>query len=197
MRKKHILRIVLPVIAIMVLLLTTTMPVSAATSTGIVVTNTPQFISISVSPDTYEFNGADTLGVKPNTTYYSNPDGGQETAPTGAGALDAECAFTITNGSNIATDLTVTSSDMSGGSDNSTNGNTGSAGATSYGAKTYFSGQATAAWVVAKSAGSSVGYENLSATTNIKFGLILAEQTDAWTGADAATFTVTITAAAH
>lgn len=191
------LRIILPLLLAIVMVFAFSVPSFAATTAAITVTNTPQFIAITVSPTTWTVNGiSGNSHVLPNTTYYSNPLG-DTTAPTSGGAVDGECQFTITNTSNVAIDLTVTSSDMSGGSDNSTNGNTGSAGTTTYGAKSYFSGQGSGAWVAAKSSGSSVGYSNLAATTNIKFGMIVAEQTSAWSGGTSSTFTVTVSAAAH
>jgi len=176
-------------------------PAMAATTAVVTVTNTTQYLAITVSPMTYNFNatGAAHTGVLPSTTYYSNAGANQVTSPTVGGALTGECAFTITNTSSVATDLTVTASDMSTGSDNSTNINTGytNDGATTYGCSTYFTGQASGAWVICKSAGSSVGESNLAATTNITMGLIIKEQSNAWTGATPATFTVTITTAAH
>ena len=179
----------------------TTVPTMAATTAVVTVTNTTQYLAITVSPGTYNFNatGAAHAGVLPNTTYYSNAGANQVTSPTVGGALTGECAFTITNTSSVATDLTVTASDMSTGSDNSTNINTGytTNDTTKYGCSTYFTGQASGAWVICKSAGSSVGESNLAATTNITMGLIIKEQSNAWTGATPATFTVTITTAAH
>jgi len=194
---KRFIRIILPAILAIIALVVLTVPAYAATTATITVTNTPQFLGITVAPTTYNFNatGAAHPNVMPNTTYYSNPLG-QTTAPS-ATAVDGECAFTITNTSNVGTDLTLTWSDFAGGSDNSTNGNTGTAGATSYGAYSYFSGIALASKVLLKSAGSGVGYSNLGATTNIKFGVQYNTQTSAWTGATATTSTITITTAAH
>ncbi len=184
------------VLAIMMMLVVA-LPASADTTASILVTNTPQFISISVAPNTWTVNGLTGSGkVFPNTTYYANP-GGDTVAPTGGGALDGECDFAITNLSNVAIDLTVTSSNMTGGSDNSANSDTGNATATAYGGTTYFTGQATADWVVCKSVGSGIGYDNLGATTNKKMGFIIKEQTNAWTGGTASTFTILITASAH
>jgi hypothetical protein len=190
---------IIAVIMVLGSILAMTIPVAAATTAIVTVTNTTQYLAITVSPITYNFNatGAAHPGVLINTTYYSNPGANQITSPTVGGALSTECAFTITNTSSVATDLTVTASNMSGGSDNSTNANSATAGATSYGCQTYFTGQASGSWVVCKSAGSSVGDSNLAAVTDINMGLIVAEQTNAWTGSTAATFTVTITTAAH
>ena len=96
----------------------------------------------------------------------------------------------------MAIDVTFTASNMSGG-DASTNGNTGTAGATSYGAYTYVSGVLFASKVLCKSSGSGVGITNLGASATKYWGLQLNEQTNAWTTVTPATFTVTATAAAH
>jgi hypothetical protein len=192
---KRILRIILPLFIALVVVMSMSIPIYSALSDTITITNTPQFISISIAPDTYNINGADGKGAKPSTTYYTNPSG-METTPTVGGAVDGECAFTITNTSNVHIDLKVTSSDFAGGSDNSANSDAGTAAAATYGAKSYFSGQAAAAWEVAKVAIDATGYANLGETTNIKFGMIIAEQTNAWTGATPATFSVVVTASA-
>jgi hypothetical protein len=88
-------------------------------------------------------------------------------------------------------------SDYSGGGSASTNSNAGTNGATSYGAKSYFSGQASGAWVVIKSSGSSIGYSNLAATTNIKWGFLELTQTNLGTSVTGSTATLLITATAH
>lgn len=173
-------------------------PSIAATTAVVTITYTPQFIGISISPTTWTVNGINggNSKVQPSTTYYSNPLG-DTTAPTAGGAVDGECQFTITNTANVAIDIKVTSSDASGGSDNMTNGNTGSAGATSYGMTSYFTGQASGAWVISKSSGTSIALSNLAATTNIKCGLIFATQSNAWSGSTSSTLTSTFAATAH
>jgi hypothetical protein len=175
-----------------------TVPTMAATSAVITITDTPQYIAISISPSTWAPNSeTGNSHTIVNTTYYSNPTG-STTSPTVGGATDAQCAFTITNTSNVAIDLTVTWSNGSGGNA-STNANSATAGASSFGASGYFSGQASGSWGVYKSSGNSTanGYSNLAATTNIKCGLILAEQTGAWSSSTAQTETVTYVATAH
>jgi len=163
--------------------------VFAATSQDVEITATPAYISISNAPGTWIINGILGSGViDTDTLYYSNPLG-DTTSPTVGGALATECRFTITNASTVAIDLTVVFPDHIGG-DASTNSNTGSNGATSFGARTYFTGQTSAEWVVAQNAGSSVGYDGLAATTDIKWGLIYESQSDAWTGGTAMTNTV-------
>lgn len=189
-------RILVSIGIAVVMTLVVVLPASAATSQNVTVTATPEFIAIANSPATFTLNSlTGTSKILPSTTYYTNPLG-DTTSPTGAGATDSECEFTITNTSNIVTDLTVTMANMSSG-DASTNGNSGAAGATSYGAKSYFSGQASGAWVVTKTSGSSVGLASLGATTNIKWGFLYATQTNAWTTGTSMTTTATIAAVAH
>jgi len=193
------------ILAIMLALALVAIPISsalAATSADVEVTATPAFISISNAPGDWTVNGltGNSL-IAPATTYYSNPLG-DTTSPTVGGAEDGECRFTVTNTSNVAIDLTVVFPDMKNG-DASANSDTGSGGVGTFGAKTYFTGQASGAWIVAKKAGSDVGYSDLAATTDIKWGLVYASQTNAFTMGDAMTNTVaganavTITATAH
>ena len=183
----------------------------AATTAGITITSTPQFLAITISPSTYNFtgtngtgsSGAGGQGVVPNNVYYSNPNG-DTTAPTGAGALTGECDFTITNTSSVPTNMTVVAANFTSGSDMSTNINTSTGsttttpGTTSYEMQSYFTGQATAAWAPCwNTTGGAVSYSNLAATTNVTFGLIYKDQTNAWTGGTAGQFTVTVYVSAH
>ena len=171
-------------------------PVSAATTAVITVTNTTQYIAVSVSPSTYNLSGISSRGVLPNTTYYSNP-GGQTTAPSST-VVDGECAFTMTNSSAIACDFVFAASNFTSGSDMSTNGNTGTAGATSYGCYTYVSGVLLASKVECSSSASGTGISNMAGSgATLKWGFQMNEQTNAWTGGTAGSFTVTATASAH
>jgi hypothetical protein len=159
--------------------------------------------TISNSASTYTLN-SDNSGsgiVRPNTLYYSNPNG-STVSPTTGGATDAQCEWTLTNTSTAATDLTCTMTDYSGGGSASTNSNGGSAnsptnGATSYGACSYFSGQASTSWQVIKTSGSTIGYSNLAASTNIKWGFLELTQTHYGTSGTGSTSTLLITATAH
>lgn len=171
-------------------------PTLAATTATITVTNTPQFISATIDNTTWTINGlTGNSHVLPSTTYYSNPLG--DTVSPSTTVLDTECRFTWTNSSNVATDITFNWSDMSGGSDNSTNVNGATAGATTFSAYSYVSGVAIASKVLCKSSASGIAIANLGATTNKKFGFIISEQTNAWSGATGATSTITGTAVAH
>jgi hypothetical protein len=192
MKKLLILLVVLGVLAIL-----WPTEVMADSTAVITITNTPYFVSVDITPSSWTINGLTGDGyVDSGTTYYSNPLG-DTASPTVSGALDSECYFTATNGMADAVDLTVTTSDFTGGSDNSTNSNAGVAGPTSYGAYSYFAGQSSAQWVICQSSGSSLGYSNLAGGGDVNFGLIISEQTNSWTGDSSASSTITITTAAH
>lgn len=182
----------------LLLLLLPSQQALAATTAIVTVTNSTQYIAISIDHNTWTINGLVGDGlIYPNTTYYANPLG-DTLLPTLGGATDSQCYFTISNSSNMAIDVTVSMLDFAGGSDNPTNSNTGSAGATTYGAYSYFSGQDSGSWGVIKSSGNTNGNGilNLSDATK-KCGVILSEQTSDWTGSLAATSTITYTATAH
>lgn len=169
--------------------------VFAATSQDVSVTATPQYIAIANAPSTWTINsltGSSVILV--DTMYWSNPLG-DTTTPTVGGAVDGECRFTITNTSTVAIDLTVLFPHHAGG-DASTNSDTGANAAGSFGAKSYFTGQASGAWVIAKNSGSGVGKDALAASTNIKWGLQYESQSDAWGSGTNMTSTVNIAATA-
>ena len=174
-------------------------PVSAATTAVVTVTGTPAYVAVTISPTTYTINsdnsGSSVMAI--NTTYYSNPLGGT-TSPS-ATVVDGECDFTITNTASIATDLTGNMADGSGGSNPMTNVNGAAAGAASYSAYAYYSGETFASKVLLKSSASTLGNfkSNLGATTNIKVGFQFSTQTGAWTGGTGSTYTLTITSTAH
>ena len=183
-------------VATMLVAVLAPMAALAATTATITVTNTPQFIAITIDHTTWTVNGlTGNSHVLVSTAYYSNPLG--DTVAPSTTVLDTECYFTLTNTANVATDITFNWSDMSAGSDNSTNGNTGTAGATSFGAYSYVSGVAIASKVLCKSSASGIAITNLGATTNKKFGFLINEQTNAWSGATGATSTITGTSVAH
>ena len=177
----------------------TASPALAATTAVVTVTGTPAYVAVTISPTTYTLNSdnSGTSVIAINTTYYSNPLGGT-TSPS-ATVVDGECDFTITNTASIATDLTGNMSDGSGGSNPMTNVNGATAGAASYAAYAYYSGETFASKVLLKSSGSTLGNfkSNLGATTNIKVGFQFATQTGAWTGGTGSTYTLTITSTAH
>jgi hypothetical protein len=171
-------------------------PLQAATSQNVTVTATPAFIAISNDPATWTVNGITGSGViNPSTTYWANPLG-DTTSPTVGGAVNGECRFTLTNTSSVAIDLTVNFPNHTGG-DASTNSNNDTPGATAFGARSYFVGKAQANWVIAQSTGSAEAYDNLAATTNIKWGMKYQSQTGAWTSGTNMTSTVVISAATH
>ena len=187
-------------VTVLTMTLAMAIPTLAASTATVTVTNTTQFLSISNNVSTYNFNatGVAHAGVLPSTTYYSNPTTSQVTVPSTT-VVDGECAFDVTDASSVAVDIVINAANMSGGSDNSTNGTAGTdaAGATSYGADVYVSGVLFASKVLCKSSASSVSISNLGAAANKYWGLQINEQTNAWTGSTPATFVVTLTASAH
>jgi len=181
------------VVLVLLLFLVQVTSVFAATSDTVTVNATPAFIGMTVAPDTWDVNaitGGGMVGI--NTTYYSNPLG-DTTVPSDP-VVDGECRFTITNTSTIATNTTVNFADFVGG-DAITNSDTGSNGATTFGAYSWNSGDTTYATnrTVAQTVGSNYMHSNLAAATNIKFGLELTTQTNAWASGVMMQATVTIT----
>jgi len=175
-------------------------PTLAATTAVVTVTGTPAYISITIAPTTYTIN-SDTggnSGMNISTTYYSNPLGGT-TSPS-ATVVDGECEFTITNTSTtIPTDLTGNMSNGSGGSNAMTNVNGATAGAASYSAYAYYSGETFASKVLLKSSGSDNGNFklNVAAAGTLKVGFQFSTQTGAWSGGVGSTYTLTITSTVH
>lgn len=196
---KRLWKLLVPLAIVLTLVLSTALPAAAATTAVVTVTGTPAYVAITIAPTTYTINsdnsGSSVMAI--NTTYYSNPLGGT-TSPS-ATVVDAECDFTITNTSSIVTDLTGNMSDGSGGSNPMTNVNGATAGAASYSAYAYYSGETYASKVLLKSSGSTTGNfkSSLGATTNLKVGFQFSTQTGAWTGGTGSTYTLTITATAH
>ena len=186
-------RLIVSLALALALVLSFSVPAFAATSDTVDVTATPSFIGIDITPITWSVGGADAK-ILTSTTYWSNPLGAT-TAPTGTGALDTECEFTVTNTSTVVTSLTCTFPNMTSG-DASTNSDTDTPGANAFGARTYFSGQATADWALANATAPVVGKTALAANTNIKFGFKYQTQTGAWTSGVAMTSTVSIAATA-
>lgn len=201
--KQHkFLRIAIVFVAVLALLVSTSVPALAATSQDVTVTATPAYITISNSPSTWTINdlGTGTENGKgkilTSTTYYANPvNGNHDTTPPSATVLDAECNFTVdSTGTTVDIDLTCNWGDFSGGDADMTNGDTGSAGATSYGAYSYWSGELYANKVLLKDGASAVAYDGLTAAASIKWGVEIATQTDAWTGGSSSTSTLNVTA---
>lgn len=195
LRQLRLLSPFLMLFAMLAILWGNALPALALTSQDVTINATPAYMSISNAPINWTINDVADAGSKSilkDTIYYSNPLG-DTTTPTVGGAVDAECRFTITNASTVAIDLIVLFPDHTGG-DACANSNTGANDTTKFGAKTYFTGQASGAWIIAKSAGSDVGKDALGATTNIKWGLVYESQSNDWTSGDLMTSTVTLTA---
>lgn len=176
-------------------------PILAATEEGVTVTATPAYIAMTNDPDVWTLNDLVGDGVTPkgtigpDTYYYSNPLG-DELVPSDD-VVDGECTFTITNTSTITTDVFVVISDFAGGSCDMTNSDDGSNGATTFGAYSYCTGMTySTGKVICKVSGSLATKEDLAPTTDIKWGIGIESQTDAWAGGSSSTATATVSLAA-
>ena len=161
----------------------------------VLVTATPSFLGITNSPDTWTLNGiAGDSVIQPATTYYSNPLG-DTTAPAGATVATGECYFTITNTSSVDTFVDINISNFTGGSDEMTNSDAGTNGAGVFGAFSWYEGMTYPAdRVIAKTTGSdNLMTDNLTAETNLNWGMEILTQSDAWDGGTSSTATITIT----
>jgi hypothetical protein len=168
---------------------------SVVLATDITITATPSYVSFSSSPTTWTLNGITGSGkIAVNTKYYANPLG-DTTAPS-ITVVDGECQFTWTNDSSINIVITVNCGAFTGGDATMTNSNTGSNGATTYGAYSWYSGQTYANKVITKSSGSAALYTTVTPGEDKKWGAEILTRTDAWTGGGASTATMTISAAA-
>lgn len=169
-------------------------PVEAATSQDVTVSATPNYIDIANTPATWDLNGITGDGtVDINTTYYSNPNG--DTTPPSATVTDGECRFTITNSSGPNIDYTTVSGNFTGGDADMVNSDNGGAAVNAYGGYSWYSGMTYSSKVLMKHTGSSALAENQSGAS-FKWGAEITTRTNAWTGSDASTMTMTISAAA-
>lgn len=163
-------------------------------ATDITLMANPSYISFSSAPTTWVMNNITGSGlIDEDTVYYANPLG-DTTAPSST-VVDGECYFTWTNDSSVNIDITVNCGDFTGGDANMTNSNTGSNGATSYGAYSWYSGMTYSAKVVVKSSGSDTLYTTTTPGEDKKWGAEIETRTDTWTGSDSSTATMTISAA--
>ncbi len=186
---------ILSVALALMLLVVFAVPIFAATSDTVDVTATPSYISIEVTPSTYDIGGTGAK-IAPATTYYACGLAGDESAPPGATVNDADCEFTITNTSTVATDITINFPHfISGDAMQNSGGGYTDAEAGEFGVSGYASG---VSWpggaVIFDNSGSGVFIDALGATTNIKFGWALKTQSDAWASGTAMTSTVVVSA---
>ena len=188
-------RLLITFILVVALLVLPVSEALAATSAQVTVTAVPGYIEISNSPGTWTINGITGNGyISTNTTYYANPTGDNITPESPV--VNGDCRFTLTNNSSVNCTITVNFSDFTGG-DAMTNGNTGSAGTTTFGAYSYHSGMTTYASdkVISKDTGSDGWSDNLTpAQGTLDWGVEITTRTDDWTSGTSQTSTVTITA---
>ena len=192
-------KIIVATVLALVLVVSAAVPVFAATTADVTVTATPAIVSISNLPTAWTMNdsGATTPGddaIRKATTYYSNDE--DNTAAPSSTVVDSECRFTVTNDGTVNVDIEISMSDFSGGTDPMTNGDTGSAGVGTFGAKAYVSGALLSAASVITVAGTADVIANLphTASNTKKWGLQIATQTDDFTDSTSTTSTVTLTA---
>lgn len=113
-----------------------------------------------------------------DTIYYSNPLG-DTTAPS-ATVLATECFVNLDlSGTNVITNLFCTVGDYTGG-DAMVNSDTGSNGVGEFGAYAWYEGMTYANKVVAKSSGSDVLKASHPAATDLKCGMDITGQSDAF-----------------
>jgi len=185
-------RILVGIVLAIALILLAVVP---AMATDITITATPSYISFSSTPTTWTLNGITGSGViATDITYYANPLG--DTTPPGTTVADGECQFTWTNDSSVNIAITVNCGSFTGGDATMTNSGTGSNGATSYGAYSWYSGMTYANKVVVKSSGSDALYTTTTPGEDKKWGAEILTRTDAWTGGTSSTAIMTITATA-
>ena len=193
---KKLLRVLIPTLLAIIAVLGIGIPVGAATTAPVTITQVFAFIGISNSASSYTLN-SDAGGtglVNASTTYYSNPLG-STTAPS-ATVLDTQCEWTMTNSSNINIDLTANMATFAGAGENSTNG-AGTAGATSYAAWTYVSGLDLANIVIMKSSSSDKMITAMPpATTTKKWGIKFETQTNPPASGGTSTSVILVTATA-
>ena len=176
-----------------VAILTAAIP-SLVQATDITVTATPSYISFSSAPTTWTLNGiTGSSKIDVNTTYYANPLG--DTTQPSSTVADGECQFTWTNDSSVNIEVTVNCGSFTGGDADMTNSNSGSNGATNYGAYSWYSGMTYANKKIVKSSGSDVLYTTASPGEDKKWGAEITTRTNSWTGSSNSTATMTISAA--
>jgi hypothetical protein len=164
-----------------------------ASATDITITATPSYVSFSSAPTTWTLNGITGDGkIEVDTTYYSNPLG--DDTPPSATVADGDCQFTWTNDSSVNVAITVNCGSFTGGDADMTNSGTGSNGATTYGAYSWYSGMTYTNKVIVKSSGSDALFTTTTPGEDKKWGAEITTRTDAWTGGSSSTATMVITA---
>ena len=145
---------VLIMVSMLVLPITHNTPAEA---TDITVTAAPSYIEFSSTPVDWGLNNLTGSGlIDENTTYYANPLG--DTTTPSATVVDGECYFDWSNNSSVNISITVNCGSFAGGDADMSNSNSGSNGATTYGAYAWYSGMTYASAVIVQSSGSDPLY---------------------------------------
>ncbi len=187
---KKSFKLILTTLLVLVLSLMATLPVFAADSAEGTATGTPAILDLSYTAgDTWTMNGiTGNSRILHDTIYYTNPQG--DTTVPSATVQANECYIDLDNQSNVSTDVYCDISDFTDG-DAQTNSDDGSNGAGVFGAYTYYEGMTYTNKVVAKTTGSAVLYDSLAADTDLKVGIALENQSDAFGVATPMTMTYT------
>jgi len=170
----------------------------ATTSQDVTVTATPDYLSITNTPDSWTLNGITGEGfIFVNTIYYSNPLG--DTNAPSATVLDSECRFTAHNPLGAETcDLTINCSDFTGGDAVMVNSNDGTNGIAKFGGYCWYSGMTYGNKVIMKTTGSEKLYSlGLAGDADLKWGAEIKTRLNSWASSDPSTATITIIATAH
>jgi hypothetical protein len=172
--------------------------VFAATSDTVTVNATPAFISIAVTQASWTINGGGDSMIRKDTEYYATVT--NTTAAPSNPVVNNDCYFDLVNSSTVATDITLTCTDFSGG-DAWTNAESKTNGANAFAMLSYFSGDSwvdfATSGVIVKTSGSDIGKSDLAATTSIKFGIGFDSPTGDPTSSTAQSGTITVSAAEH
>lgn len=178
--------------AMVMLLVLVPVTALADTSQDVTVSATWSYATIANSPSTWTLNGITGSSlITVDTVYYANPLG--DTTPPSATVLDAECRFTLDpTGSSVALDVYANCGNFTGGTTNMTNSGTGSNGATSYGAYSWYSGMTYSSKVVMAESGSSILKNEQAYGASLKWGAEIETQTNAPSGDDGGNATMVI-----
>lgn len=182
-------------IALMITTILPALPIHAATYVDITVTATPAYVTITTSNTTWTINDIVNAGViDPDTIYYSNPVG-DTTSPSATVAAN-EGYFGIENDSSVNINIVADMEDFSGGDANMANSETGSNGATDYGAYSYYEGMTYSGKVVVKTnaTGSDTLWTSSSPGDDIDIGIEIETQSNAWAGSSSSTSTLKVSA---
>jgi hypothetical protein len=188
-------KVLIALMVAVVTMLSSVMPVAAATTATVTVTAVPSYVAISDNVSTWTLNGLQGSGVLAVDTFYYSKATGPDTTVFTSNIQTAECRDEITNTSTVNINLKADISNFIGGvaMNNSDDGSNTSA---TFGAYVCESGVDWATAVVMKTTGSDTFWTSSSAGDDIHLAFGVETQTDAWTDGASKEATITITATA-